>query len=130
MSCHKGYKKVKYSYRNMCIDIDEFTKRLKVERPTLKYIYGPPRGGSILAVCLSHSLKLKFLPTLDEPHVPEQTLIVDDVSDTGETLQRVIGNKHYVTLTIFIKIKTMYIPHYYKRIAHNNEWIVYWWEKE
>ena len=46
-------------------------------------VYGFPRGGLCLAVALSHSL---CLPLLDEPK--NNSLIVDDIYDTGYTLEK------------------------------------------
>ena len=47
-------------------------------------VYGFPRGGLCLAVALSHSLEL---PLLDEPK--NNSLIVDDIYDTGYTLEKI-----------------------------------------
>ena len=47
-------------------------------------VYGFPRGGLCLAVALSHSLGL---PLLEEPI--NNSLIVDDIYDTGHTLEKV-----------------------------------------
>ena len=47
-------------------------------------VYGIPRGGLCLAVALSHSLGL---PLLDKPK--NNSLIVDDVYDTGCTLEKI-----------------------------------------
>ena len=47
-------------------------------------VYGIPRGGLCLAVALSHSLGL---PITNEPK--NNYLIVDDIYDTGSTLQKI-----------------------------------------
>ena len=49
----------------------------------LSGIYGIPRGGLCLAVALSHKLNLELLK---EPK--NNILIVDDIYDSGKTLQR------------------------------------------
>ena len=47
-------------------------------------VYGFPRGGLCLAVALSHSLGL---PLLNEPK--NNSLIIDDIYDTGYTLEKI-----------------------------------------
>lgn len=47
-------------------------------------VYGFPRGGLCLAVALSHSLEL---PLLEEPK--NNSLIIDDIYDTGYTLEKI-----------------------------------------
>ena len=57
-------------------------------------IYGIPRGGLCLAVALSHKLKVKLI---NEPI--QNSLIVDDVFETGQTLdafKNVDGAKYFV----------------------------------
>ena len=49
----------------------------------LKGVYGLPRWGLFLAVALSHSLNL---PLLDK--AKDNSLIVDDIYDTGYTLKK------------------------------------------
>ena len=48
-------------------------------------LYGEPRGGLTLAVALSHRLRL---PLLSEPE--ERMIWVDDIVDSGETVERVV----------------------------------------
>jgi hypoxanthine phosphoribosyltransferase len=52
-------------------------------------VYGIPRGGLILAVTLSHRLSIPWLP---EPQ--PGCILVDDVIDTGHTMQTLINNLH------------------------------------
>jgi len=94
----------------------------------IKYVYGPPRGGCIFAVILSHKLNAVYLTSLKEKHNPATTLIVDDVSDSGKTLKRLISHKNYISATAFIKLKTDYIPNIYCRIVPKDVWIDYPYE--
>ena len=84
-------------------------------------IYGVPRGGLCLAVALSHKLKLNLVP---EPI--KNSLIVDDVYETGLTLNTfkdIEGAKFFV---LFSKIK----PTWWNavHITKKREWIVFPWE--
>ncbi len=84
-------------------------------------IYGVPRGGLPIAVSLSHSLKLPILlyPT-------EKTLVVDDISDTGKTLQ---SHKNKCIATLYSTKWTKTKPDYYVGEKLNKkDWIVFPWE--
>ena len=124
-------KHIQYTWTELMHDCEMIAKAL-VNRPEqykIKWIYGPPRGGCIFAVILSHKLNAKYLTTLKEKHNPLNTCIIDDVSDTGATLKKLVGKKPYVTATAFIKPQTVYIPNIYCRTVSNKTWICYPWEK-
>jgi hypoxanthine phosphoribosyltransferase len=87
----------------------------------LSGIYGVPRGGLCLAVALSHKLKINLIP---EPI--KNSLIVDDVYETGTTLntfKNIEGAKFFV---LFSKNKPTWWSSV--RISEKNEWIVFPWE--
>ena len=67
-------------------DFDECVLSISNQCKTklLEGVYGFPRGGLCLAVALSHSLEL---PLLDEPK--NNSLIVDDIYDSGYTLEKI-----------------------------------------
>ena len=68
------------------IEFDELIYSIYTKCKNKKFegIYGFPRGGLCIAVALSHSLGL---PLLDEPK--NNSLIVDDIYDTGLTLEKI-----------------------------------------
>ena len=88
---------------------------------TLEGVYGFPRGGLCLAVALSHSLEL---PLLDEPK--NNSLIVDDIYDTGYTLEKIKHIKGSET-HVWISKKQPTWWNSYKYIK-DNEWIIFPWE--
>ena len=84
-------------------------------------IYGVPRGGLCLAVALSHKLKINLI---SEPI--KNSLIVDDVYETGITLnsfKNIEGAKFFV---LFSKIKPLWWNTVH--ISEKREWIVFPWE--
>jgi len=99
-------------------------------------IYGLPRGGLIPAVMLSHKMKI---PLIQQKEITSNTLIVDDICDSGETLDKLI--KKYQTLYSFpFNLKTAvlhYKPHtsiieptFYACKFKSDDWVVYPWENK
>ena len=66
----------------------------------------------------------------------ETVLIVDDISDKGNTLQCVVNNvrdifnKQVQTATIFTKHGTTFIPDYHHKQVTSDEWVVFPWENK
>ena len=84
-------------------------------------IYGVPRGGLCLAVALSHKLKTNLI---SEPK--KNSLIVDDIYETGIKLNRFKDIEGATFFVLFSKIK----PTWWNsvRMAKQKEWIVFPWE--
>ncbi len=66
----------------------------------------------------------------------KKVLVLDDVSDTGETLQKVVekcrelGTKDIIvdTATLCVKPHTTFWPTWYSRIIDSLDWIHFCWE--
>ena len=84
-------------------------------------VYGFPRGGLCLAVALSHSLAL---PLLDEPK--NNSLIVDDIYDTGYTLEKIKDLKGAEVHVWISKIKPTWWNAY--MYTKEKDWIIFPWE--
>ena len=87
----------------------------------LNGIYGIPRGGLCLAVALSHKLNLEVL---SEPK--ENILIVDDIYDSGKTLnsyKNYIGSKYFVLIS-----KSKPTWWHTVHLLSKDQWIVFPWE--
>ena len=84
-------------------------------------IYGVPRGGLCLAVALSHKLKIELI---SEPL--KNSLIVDDVYETGLTLTTFKDIEGAMFFVLFSKIK----PTWWNtvHISKKSQWIVFPWE--
>ena len=92
------------------------------------YIHGIPRGGLVLAVILSHRLNLKFLETnmeLSKLALTEKVLVVDDLVDTGKTLETF--SSHFDTAVLFKKPWSTVQPIYY--VAETTKWVIFPYEK-
>jgi uncharacterized protein len=87
-------------------------------------VFGIKRGGYIPAVMISHQLGLEYI---DEEEIHYNTLIVDDICDSGHTLDEAPGWFHAV-LHYKPETATFHPAIYAKAIGE--EWIVYPWENE
>ena len=105
------------------------------------YVVGIPRGGLILAVMLSHRLGIKHM-TVDHLEKLEgdimmpnfdinkrKILIVDDISDSGQTLKSYKMQGH-TTATLDVRNTTITKPDFYCNWLENADWIVYPWERK
>ena len=84
-------------------------------------IYGVPRGGLCLAVALSHKLKINLI---SEPI--KNSLVVDDVYETGITLNTFKNIEGAMFFVLFSKIRPTWWNSVH--ISKKNEWIVFPWE--
>ena len=96
-------------------------KKIITEYPTIDSVMGLPRGGMIPAVLISHELNLPFVL-----HPGKNTLVVDDINDTGETLSKSPG-AYWATL--HHKPTSKFQHNFYAREIQD-QWIVYPWERE
>ncbi len=81
-------------------------------------IYGVPRGGLCLAVALSHKLKIELI---SEPL--KNSLIVDDVYETGLTLTTFKHIEGAMFFVLFSKIKPTWWNTVF--ITKKSQWIVF-----
>ena len=119
-------------------EFNDNVEKLVSKIKDVDYIVGIPRGGLILAVTLSHKLDLKHM-TVDHLEKLEdlnflnydrkKILIVDDISDSGQTL-KYYKKAGYTTATLDVRSTTITKPDYYVNWIDNADWIVYPWEKK
>ena len=104
-------------------DFDKCVEHISNKCKFLEFsgIYGIPRGGLCLAVALSHKLKINLI---SEPI--KNSLIVDDVYETGITLNRFKDIEGAMFFVLISKIK----PTWWNTVHTTNkkEWIVFPWE--
>ena len=84
-------------------------------------IYGVPRGGLCLAVALSHKLNIELI---SEPI--KNSLIVDDVYETGTTLATLKNIEGAMFFVLFSKINPTWWNTVF--ISKKSQWIVFPWE--
>ena len=106
--------------------VTDIAFNIKNTNKDFKGVYGIPRGGLILAVMLSHKLDLPLIMSVDE--LDENSIIIDDIADTGKTLLDFVEYESYV-VTIHEHEQSLIKPDY-SVIDKGDKWIVYPWETE
>ena len=109
-------------WQDFDIMIKELAKKVKVSGEKFSAIYGIPRNGLMIAVPLSHKLKLPLVmyPTLD-------TLVVDDRSHTGKTLASMRNKK---IATLYNTKGTAVEPNWFVEYMNRDDWVVFPWEED
>ena len=106
-------------------EFDESVEYIANECKFLRFsgVYGIPRGGLCLAVALSHKLKINLI---SEPK--KNSLIVDDIYETGITLNSLRDIEGATFFVLFSKVKPIWWNTV--KITAKNEWIVFPWENK
>jgi hypoxanthine phosphoribosyltransferase len=73
---------------------------------------------------LSHALGIPLI--VDSTKITNNTLIVDDIADTGATLQRYGKNTR---ITMYYHKQSTFIPHFWM-YEKTDQWIKFPWETE
>ena len=104
-------------------DFDKSVLHIANKCESLKFsgIYGVPRGGLCLAVALSHKLKVNLI---SKPR--KNSLIIDDVYDTGITLNNFKDIEGAMFFVLFSKVKPTWWNTVF--ISEKSEWIFFPWE--
>ncbi len=118
-------------------DVEVGVQKIISKLPEVDYVVGIPRGGLILAVMISHRLGIKHmtidhLEKLEEDGfdmIKERILIVDDISDSGQTLKR-FKKAGYVTATLDARNTTITVPDIFHVWLKSTDWVVYPWERK
>ena len=119
-------KKQFYTWIQFESDCKKLAGLIKKSGHKFNSIYGIPRGGLIMAVRLSHMLGLPLI--MHDSNIGKETLIVDDIADSGDTMIEFLGKKRYITATLFYNSTSKYTPTYFCR--KKNGWVVFPWESE
>ena len=103
--------------------VDILKQKVLDELPEIGSVMGIARGGLIPAVMLSHKLGVPYTNLIDP-----NTLIVDDICDSGVTIRDTPG---VYTATLHYKKSAIAKPTIYASLLLNeNQWLVYPWENE
>ena len=103
--------------------VDKLCQRIQQQLPEIDSIHGLSRGGLIPAVMVSHKLDLPWSNVM----LPN-TLVIDDICDSGKTLDNCVG---VFTAVLHQKPETScFTPDVWAELHLGNEWIIYPWENK
>jgi hypoxanthine phosphoribosyltransferase len=107
---------------------DSLAHQIKKSGEKIGSINGLARGGLIPAVMLSHKLGIPFMN--EDNDTEGYMLIIDDICDTGHTLEWYSKYQYIITATIHYKQSAIVKPDFYYSLAPEDKWIVYPWEQK
>jgi hypoxanthine phosphoribosyltransferase len=115
--------KIYLSWDDVSQLVEKLCEKIITEQPNIDSVFGLKRGGLIPAVMVSHKLGLPWSDVM----LPN-TLVIDDICDTGITLKNTIG---VYTAVLHHKPHTScYTPNIYATLHEGDEWIIYPWERK
>jgi hypoxanthine phosphoribosyltransferase len=115
--------KIYLSWDDVIILVDDLCRKIQLDQPNIDSIHGIARGGLIPAVLISHKLGLPYTDVI----LPN-TLVVDDICDSGVTLENSPG---VWTAVLHYKPHTScFQPSIWSEIHKGDEWVIYPWERE
>ena len=137
--CHNIYifrricifmKQIMYTWHEFQGDVHKILEHISKERWQIKQIYGIPKGGLPLAVCLANSLGVPLISDLSGVYIDEKrnVLICEDIIDSGKTISKIPHPLEYRIVSIFAKTDKTQIPSFYLRECKDDEWITFCWE--
>jgi len=113
--------KMYLSWDDISVLVEDLCDTIASSGAEITSITGIKRGGLIPAVMISHKLNIPYVDRINK-----DTLVVDDICDTGETLKNTIG---MYTATLHYKPTAGFTPDFYAKEV-GTEWIVYPWERK
>jgi len=115
--------KIYLSWDDVSQLVDKLCEKIITEVPNVDSVFGLKRGGLIPAVMVSHKLGLPWSDVM----LPN-TLVIDDIADTGVTLKNTIGV--YTAVLHYKPHTSCYKPNAYASLHEGDEWIIYPWERK
>jgi hypoxanthine phosphoribosyltransferase len=123
-----------YDYKNWSEIESGITKLVqKIQNKKFKTISTISRGGLVPARLVADRLGIKQI-LVDGESIPEDSLFVDDIYDSGETFRKIIQRAdnpdELVFATIYARRKESYPKQLvYAELTRNTEYIVYPWDR-
>lgn len=125
----KDQVKTKISWNTIVKLADTISEQVSNNYKSIKSVYGIPRGGLVVALLISHRLKI---PIVEKQKINKHTLIVDDINDSGKTLYKFmkLNNLDNMTAVLFRRYNSMFKETLYGKLVKTDNWLIFPWEKE
>ena len=117
----------KYTWNDFDSDYEKLVKEIKPFLPSIRNIYAIPKSGLILGVVLSHRLGVPLILQDDIREITNETLIVDDMVESGDTLRDFIATHSYFKTAVLIWQAGSMQPNFYARKKVDNNVILFPW---
>ena len=114
--------KLKLSWDDVSRSVDDLCRKIPMELPLIDSVHGIARGGLIPAVMISHKLDLPYVKA-----VGPNTLVIDDIADSGVTLEKAPGV--YTAVLHYKPHTSCFKPNLWADLHESDEWLIYPWEK-
>ena len=115
--------KIFLSWDDVETSVNDLCNKIRFDQPNIDSVHGIARGGLIPAVLISHKLGLPWTDV-----IKPNTLVVDDIADTGATLE---NYPSVFTAVLHYKPHTSkFSPNLWADIHEGDEWIIYPWESK
>lgn len=119
----KANNKIYLSWDDVNQLVDKLCTEIRKSGIPVTSVFGLKRGGLIPAVMVSHRLNLPWSDVM----LPN-TLVVDDICDSGVTLRDCVCS---YTAVLHHKPHTAnFEPTFYAEIHKGDEWVIYPWENK
>ena len=113
--------KIYLSWDDVEKSVNDLCNKIRFDQPNIDSVHGIARGGLIPAVILSHKLDLPYVNV-----VGPNTLVVDDICDSGYTLDT--GPGVYTAVLHYKPHTSCFQPSMWAEIHEGDEWLIYPWE--
>jgi len=117
----KADNKIFLSWNDVDDAVNKLCDKIRFDQINIDSVHGIPRGGLIPAVLISHKLGLPYVGL-----VGPNTLVVDDICDSGVTLDK--GPGVYTAVLHYKPHTSCFQPTMWAEIHEGNEWLIYPWE--
>lgn len=104
----------KPNWDEVYFDIKKLADKINRRKVLFEGIYGIPRGGLVIAICLSYLTKIPIIT--DKRQLNRKTLVVDDITESGKTLKDFITKypgKYGAIATIWYSPMSKVKPDYF-----------------
>ena len=116
----KDSNKVQIDYNYYKKAVNWLADQIKDKGRSYDAIYPIPRGGYFTAIQLSQLLNIRI--ECDIRKITPNTLVVDDICDSGKTIE---GFSNYDTAVTFVKERSKDKVSFYGGIVDANDWLIF-----
>jgi hypoxanthine phosphoribosyltransferase len=103
--------------------IKEIVYKILLETPTVDSVHGITRGGLIPATMISHQTGLPYVNVIGP-----NTLVIDDIADSGKTLEKSPGV--YTAVLLYKPHTSTFKPNIWGNEHEGDQFIYFPWERE